>query len=126
MSTRDRYANCDQTCTTDCGACKGKPPVRVGTIFARSWGYDQTNVDFYRVLGFTPSGKSVRVVKVWQRAHDDCHVVPTEQAVEDGEVLTKRLVGSDARPAITVTHYGDHAYLWNGRPMYRTPHGYGH
>lgn len=21
---RDRYANCDETCTTDCGACKGQ------------------------------------------------------------------------------------------------------
>jgi len=24
MTPRDRYAQCDETCTTDCGACKGR------------------------------------------------------------------------------------------------------
>lgn len=35
--------------------------VEIGDIFEGSWGYDQTNVDFYEVVGFTPSGKSVRL-----------------------------------------------------------------
>jgi hypothetical protein len=26
--------------------------VEVGTIFVSSWGYDQTNIDFYKVLVF--------------------------------------------------------------------------
>jgi hypothetical protein len=39
-------------------------PVKVGDIFASSWGYDQTNVDFYEVVGVTASGKSVRVVPI--------------------------------------------------------------
>ena len=28
--------------------------VKVGTIFKCSWGYDQTNVDFFKCVGFTP------------------------------------------------------------------------
>jgi hypothetical protein len=33
---RDRYAQCDSTCTVDCGACKGKGrPLTAGAI-ARS------------------------------------------------------------------------------------------
>lgn len=39
------------------------PAVQVGDFFYSSWGYDQTNVDFYKVVGMTPSGKSVRVQK---------------------------------------------------------------
>lgn len=35
------------------------PPV--GSFFATSWGYDQTNVEFYKVVGHTASGKSLRL-----------------------------------------------------------------
>ena len=34
--------------------------VQVGDLFACSWGYAQTQVDFYEVVGLTPSGKSVK------------------------------------------------------------------
>jgi hypothetical protein len=34
--------------------------VTVGTVFERSWGYDQTNVDFYRVVGLTPKGVKIQ------------------------------------------------------------------
>jgi hypothetical protein len=40
--------------------------VQVGDLFACSWGYDQTQVDFYEVTGVTPSGKSVKVKPVQQ------------------------------------------------------------
>jgi hypothetical protein len=39
-------------------------PVKVGDIFVSSWGWDQTNVDFYEVVGITPSGKSARIVGI--------------------------------------------------------------
>jgi len=38
------------------------PPV--GAFLATSWGYDQTNVEFYKVVGHTKSGKSV-VLQPW-------------------------------------------------------------
>lgn len=38
--------------------------VEVGDVFESSWGYDQTNVDYYEVVGFTPSGKSVKLRKI--------------------------------------------------------------
>lgn len=34
--------------------------VEVGTMFTRSWGYDQTNVDMYRVVALTPKGVKVQ------------------------------------------------------------------
>ena len=30
--------------------------ISVGDFFASSWGYDQTNIDFYKVVGLTPKG----------------------------------------------------------------------
>jgi len=38
--------------------------VKVGDLFASSWGYDQTNVEFYKVVGLTKSGKSARVRQI--------------------------------------------------------------
>lgn len=39
-------------------------PVEVGDIFEASWGWDQTNVDFYKVVSLTKSGKSANIVKI--------------------------------------------------------------
>jgi hypothetical protein len=38
--------------------------VKVGDFFYRSWGYDQTNVNYYEVVGISASGKSVKLREV--------------------------------------------------------------
>lgn len=55
--------------------------VTVGTFFVRSWGYDQTNIDFYKVVGLTPKGVKVQH---WSSALVDenkniTHVVPGDR-----------------------------------------------
>lgn len=40
--------------------------IKLNDVFYRSWGYEQTNINFVKVVGFTPSGKSVKVVSVGQ------------------------------------------------------------
>jgi hypothetical protein len=42
-------------------------PVKLGDIFERSWGYEQTNVDFYKVIELTKSGKSAKVIRIGQK-----------------------------------------------------------
>lgn len=42
-------------------------PVKVGDIFERSWGYEQTNVDFYKVVELTKTGKSAKAIKIGQK-----------------------------------------------------------
>jgi hypothetical protein len=37
-------------------------PVAVGDIFRMSWGYDQTNVDYFQVVKTTPKGVYVREI----------------------------------------------------------------
>lgn len=39
-------------------------PVKVGDVFTCSWGYDQTNVDFYAVTKVSASGKTAEFIKV--------------------------------------------------------------
>ena len=82
--------------------------VEVGSFFECSWGYDQTNVDFYKVVEISPSGKTVKVQR-WANKSDD---------------LSGRVVPGD-RPAFTVNSYSV-ANLWDGRAAYQTPAGAGH
>lgn len=38
--------------------------LRVGTLLCNSWGYDQTNIDFYEVVSRSASGATVKLRKV--------------------------------------------------------------
>ena len=105
--------------------------VRVGDFFRCSWGYDQTNVDFYEVLELTPSGRSAKVRRVRTECVDSdrniTHVVPIAGRVyeREPEILTKRLRWAMTRWAFKVTSYST-AYLWDGTPAYETASGWGH
>ena len=101
--------------------------IQVGDIFYSSWGYDQTNVDFYQVVGLT--GASVKVRQVAQRtvrsggAGGDSVVAVPDHFV--GEVMTKRIQSYSDRPSFNLNSYSD-AYLWDGTPQYQTASGFGH
>lgn len=112
--------------------------VAVGSFFKCSWGYDQTNVDFYRVVGISPSGKTIRV-QLWSaKAGGTDGVVPGDKPMSypkwvdremvgevDAAVLTKRLSSWSDRPTFTVNSHSA-AYLWDGHAAYQTPVGAGH
>lgn len=62
----------------------------VGKIFSTSWGYDQTNVDFYQVIGSTKASLRVQQIKCetveGSAGNMCCHLVPLkDQFVEDRE-----------------------------------------
>lgn len=64
--------------------------VTVGTIFYRSWGYDQTNVNYYVVTKLSPSGKTATLREVGLSHIDNpqapqTHVVPdVEHFIDEG------------------------------------------
>lgn len=86
-------------------------PVEVGDIFAASWGYDQTNVDFYEVVGVTASGKSVRIVPiasevVWGDAYSEQVKAVPGSASPDAKPVTKRLrFYGGSEPLVTLNSY---------------------
>lgn len=118
--------------------------VQVGDFFVSSWGYDQTNVDFYKVVGLTPKG--VKVQKWSMAATDSTHpsadyMVPSDggpvtrtfRDYETGEstihvepVISKRLQSYDGGKSVYLTVGHSNAYLWDGKPKYQTGWGYGH
>ena len=101
-------------------------PVRVGSIFRSSWGYDQTNVDFYEVTSISAAGKTVTVRQICSTSDDptewsSVRVVPLREPHPwNTDTMTKRL-----RPAygggmaFRVTSYST-AYQWDGTPASET------
>ena len=127
--------------------------VEVGDFFSSSWGYDQTNVDFYKVVALTPKG--VKVQK-WSKAYASAptggpveYVVPGEgpatytdwsavtpemdywerkeaQVERPAPVVTKRLRSfGGGYVSFSVNSYSS-ASKWNGEPQYETGSGWGH
>ena len=97
-------------------------PYKVGDILYSSWGYDQTNIDFYKVTAVT--GQSIRIVQVADkvvesRTQDDM-VVPTDNVI--GQPMLKKV---DAKGYVKINSFTV-ASKWNGRPMRQTNAYYGH
>src|SRR6478736_9200168 len=120
------------------GLNTSRRPV-VGDFVYTSWGYDQTNVTFYHVVGFTPSGKSLKVVEVMTHREpmgSQERVTPsTEPTVYrrwnadysdmvETTAVPFNLLWRDDRGYASIAGHG--AFLWDGRPEYATAPGWGH
>lgn len=96
-------------------------PVELGDIFERSWGYDQTNVDFYKVIEITKTGKSAKVIKIGQKIFKENEfmsetVIPDPDKVTGEKVHTWRIKQYRNDGSIYI---GD-LWRWDGTPSYQS------
>lgn len=103
--------------------------VKVGDIFRSSWGYEQTNIDYYQVTRLVGS-RSIEVRAIAADSIDthymqgDC--VPMRDAFI-GEPMTKRISMAGGEPAFAVASYAN-AYRMKpvahvaGVPVYGASH----
>jgi hypothetical protein len=93
-------------------------PYKEGDIFYTSWGYDQTNVDFYQVTEV--KGKMLLLREIAEKdTGDDTHVLPAKDHFVGGVIKA-----IPKGPGVKIEgHYGT---LWEGKPVYQTPFGMGH
>lgn len=93
--------------------------IEVGDILERSWGYDQTNVNFAKVVRVTKSGKSAYVVPIGSKTVETMSSM-SGQVIADPEHLTR----PDEEPTIKrVKKYSDSLYVgdyhkWDGKPCF--------
>ena len=89
--------------------------LQVGDVLYSSWGYDQTNVDFYQVTRL--KGKTQVVVREIEsvKTYDDGYMQGHAAASKDafaGSELTRR-VQLGNRVCINSV---EHAWVWDGKP----------
>jgi hypothetical protein len=95
--------------------------VKVGSIFHWSWGYEQTNVDFYQVVAL--NGRNAIVREIGQKTVEGSTyshgMADTRVAVPDkfiGPEKHKRIMFSNGEPYLSKP-YG-WCSLWEGKPEY--------
>lgn len=81
-------------------AVKAVPnPFKPGMIFENSWGYDQTNVDYYQVTRVTPRGVYIRPIACKTVAKSEGfmsdQVVPARDSFKGPEVFKAVRPGSE-------------------------------
>ncbi len=109
------------------------PAAKVGDVLVSSWGYDQTNVDFYQVIAVTRASVRTRKIGknylVSQASRTQDMVVPAIGAFIDqnikGETHRIQKNYGDAGYNVTIASYAS-AYRWDGKPRFETAFGYGH
>lgn len=101
-----------------------KDQIKEGDIFYSSWGYDQTNVDFFQVVGFT--NKLALVKKIAERRTATGFMSGTTIAIKDKFVSStpikaKLLVGNNMNVyglKMFTGRIGSNLYKWDGKPVY--------
>jgi hypothetical protein len=105
----------------------------VGSVLVSSWGYDQTNVDFYQVVRV--SAASVWVVPMSQKvveanSYMSEYVVPNEPVFErvwrDSDSGVKEVI--EVKPEMcrwnkygyAKVGYNQAASVWDGKPKYQS------
>lgn len=101
--------------------------LKDGDILYSSWGYDQTNINFYEVVGVV--GKQVLIREVESKAvrHERGadYVVPVPGRYT-GAVLKKIPQKGYRDQAYVKVTTSQNAYPWDGKPKYETAGGFGH
>ena len=98
-------------------------PIEIGDMFRYSWGYDQTNVDFYQVTAISPSSKSATLESIaaatvpGSEGMMSCQVTPCKGQFT-GEVLNnKRIQYYNDRPTFAMS-YGCLSPIAEGESTY--------
>ncbi len=100
-----------------------KHDLKIGDILYSSWGYDQTNIDFYEVVEVV-SDKSVKIREIAYRSVDSngLHSMAGEKVAIPGqyvgEPMLKRVGGVVGGGCVVGIDKHQHASLWNGKPIY--------
>lgn len=96
------------------------PEVKIGSIFVETWGYDQTNADFYQVVSRTDSSVKVRHIKSEIKESSPLsmtgYAMPVKNAF-DGEPKTKLLKFSNISKSIEFKSDNRYARLWDGEEV---------
>ena len=89
----------------------------IGDIIYYSWGYDQTNVDFFQVVKVTEKSVNIREIssKTIENGFMSGNTTAIKDAFKGNETLTKRIKEYNNKPYVSFA-YGVGS-LWDGSPV---------
>ena len=97
--------------------------MKVNDILVSSWGYEQTNIDFYKVVSVT--AKSVKIIRIGNTVvkkgeYMSEYVVPNLNDLA-GEPVVKRVkfYRDSDKQYVSINTYAT-AHLWDGTPKFQS------
>ena len=64
--------------------------VKINDIFYASWGYDQTNIDFVKVIDISKTGKTVKAVSIGQKMIEGSQGFMSEKVAPDPDNIISK------------------------------------
>ena len=102
--------------------------IKVGDIFVDSWGYGQTNQDFYLVTKKLKA--SIKIVEIGSKVVSRRANGYTSVGIEMVVPVPDAVIGEEKikfpQDGYIRTRSFSIARLWDGKPMYETAAGWGH
>lgn len=101
-------------------AADSKGPLKEGDILYSSWGYDQTNVDFFKVVNATEKMVTLQQVKTHEErlsggSFGSYNATPTNK--DEGKPFKRKIHSYEGQPVVAIRDYA-HARKWNGEPKH--------
>ena len=106
-----------------------KNEFKVGDILYSSWGYDQTNIDFFKVKKF--AGKTMIELVPIESKMVECDSPYEDRVVpypaNEGKSFRRKIKGGDGefKPYVSINSFSS-ARCWEGKPLAQTNSYYGH
>jgi hypothetical protein len=98
--------------------------IELGAILYSSWGYEQTNIDFYCVVEMSKAMVKILPLTASITPSGECSMAGSKTAEKtldfSDEILKKKIQASyisDGKPWLKIASYA-HAWLWDGREKY--------
>lgn len=99
-----------------------KADLKPGDIYHTSWGYDQTNVDFYRVESVKGCFAILQEIATkhipGSGGFMSCRVVADPTRTVGGPIRKKICVGHNNQPTFKMCSWGCYAWKWDGAEQY--------
>ena len=96
--------------------------LKIGDILVCSWGYDQTNIDYYKIVKTT--ARTAEIVSIGKK------IVEASQGYDHVAADPERELSKPSRHVVNNNSVRINsfswAYPWNGNPKYETNYAYGH
>lgn len=95
-------------------------PLKVGDILVSSWGYDQTNIEFYEVTKTTQCTVKLRRLqdRITVTGFMSGEAVPVPGHYQDDTTITRKIIkGAACDGHIVNIDYCATGFIWNGRPV---------
>ena len=102
--------------------------IELNSIMVCSWGYDQTNIDYYQVTAVTEKMVTLRKLKtrVVDSTSTSDRVAPVENEFDPhGKPIKRRVVVYDGVPRVKIESYAS-ARPWDGQARHATSAMAGH